>query len=174
MAKLRIDFSQVEDSTNVAPGRHIARVKEVTQGEGQSYPYLRWNLQIVEGRSKGLHISYFTSLSPRALFKLRELLVALGVNVPKSAVSIDPNKLVGRTLGIEVEIENKAGEEYPEVKKVFSTKKMEGVPAVSPAGPAARRQQPDEYIMDDDLDNHVPPANDDDDDMVLDLGEVEV
>lgn len=164
MAKLRIDFSQVEDSKSVAPGRHIARVKEVTQGEGQSYPYLRWNLQIVEGRSKGLHISYFTSLSPRALFKLRELLVALGVNVPKSAVSIDPNKLVGRTLGIEVE--HKAGEEYPEVKKVFSTK-MEGVPA-------ARRQQPDEHIMDDDLDNHVPPANDDDDDMVLDLGEVEV
>src|SRR5690606_4112199 len=137
LAKLRIDFSQVEDSKSVAPGRHIARVKEVTQGEGQSYPYLRWNLQIVEGRSKGLHINYYTSLSTRALFRLRELLVALGVNVPKSAVSIDPSKLVGRTLGIEVEIENKAGEEYSEVKKVFSTK-MEGVPAVSPAGPAAR------------------------------------
>ncbi len=121
MAKFKIDFSGVEDVDfgEIAPGKYLAKVKEITKEEGSSYPYLKWNLVIASGKAKGLHINHITSLSPKALFNLRHTLLAIGLKVPKSAVNIDPDKLVGKTLGIETYMKDFDGKEYANVKKVF-------------------------------------------------------
>lgn len=127
MAKFKVDFSGVDDSAveGVIPGRYSARVEGITKEEGTKAPYLKWNLKITNGSCKGLHINHITSLSPSALFNLRDTLLALGIDVPKSAVTIDPEKFVGKSLGIEVAMRPYDGKDYPNVKKVFPLTKVE-------------------------------------------------
>jgi len=126
MTKIRVDFSNVEESSNaeVQPGKYKARIEEVTKEEGQKAPYLKWKLKITNGQAKGLHINHITSLSPSALFNLRDTLIALGISVPKSAVVIDPNKFVGKILGIDVVMRPYEGKDYPNVKKVYAIDSM--------------------------------------------------
>lgn len=121
MAKFKVDFSGVEDSrgTEIAPGKYNARVEKVTKEEGTKAPYLAWELKITSGSAKGLHITHRTSLSPKALFGLRDTLEAFGVKVPKAAVSIDPDKFIGKSLGISVVMKPYEGKDYPNIKSVF-------------------------------------------------------
>ena len=132
MAKFTVDFSKVEDSSfeTIAPGRYVAKIEEITKEEGTKAPYLKWSLKIMSGGAKGLHINHITTLSPNALFGLRDTLIALGVKVPKSAVAIDPDKFVGKELGIEVFIKKQDDKEYANIKKVFPKGDAAHAPAV--------------------------------------------
>jgi len=120
MSKINVDFSGVEDNGGVAVGNHTAKVVSVTKEPGQGeFPYLKWDLVITSNISKGLHINHITSLKPSALFNLRNTLTALGVTVPKSAITFDPDALRGKSLGIEVFLKESEGKEYSNIKKVF-------------------------------------------------------
>lgn len=129
--KLNLDFSKVESGGGIKEGKYIAVVEEITKGEGKEYPYLKWNLKILNGGAKGLHINHFTTLKPSGLFNLRNTLEACGLKVPKSAVSLDINKLVGKKLGIEVIMRETDGKEYPNVKKTFKAEEFKEVSEVS-------------------------------------------
>ena len=123
---LTVDFSKVSDGVEV--GTYVAKVKKITKEEGKKAPYLKWELIITNGRSKGLGINHITTLKPDALFGLRDTLKALGIEVPKAAVKLDFKKLVGKPLGIEVgmrEYKTDAGEtrEAANVMKVFRADK---------------------------------------------------
>ena len=148
MAKFKVDFTGVEDKDfpEIAPGKYLAKVEEISKEEGSEYPYLKWKLSIVSGGAKGLHINHITSLKPSALFNLRNTLIALGLNVPKSAVNIDPDKLVGKTMGIEVIMRPYEGKEYPNVKKTFPA--SEFTESVSPSVPATGTADPDDLVLD--------------------------
>jgi len=121
MAKFKVDFSELEEGkAEIQPGKYKARIEEITKEDGAKAPYLKWKLKIMNGSAKGLHINHITSLAPNALFNLRDTLVALGISVPKAAVAIDPDKFIGKMLGIEVAMRPYDGKEYPNVKKVYS------------------------------------------------------
>jgi len=123
MSKMKIDFSGVSEDGFVAPGNHVAKVMGITKEPGTGeFPYLKWDLMIVQGASKGLHINHITSLKPSALFNLRNTLVALGIEVPKAAITFDPDALKGKMLGIEVFLKMQDDKEYSNVKKVFPAK----------------------------------------------------
>lgn len=126
MAKMKVDFTNVSESGGVAVGRHIAKVVDITKEQGDEYPYLKWDLVVVSGVSKGLHINHITSLKPSALFNLRNTLVSLGLDVPKSALSFDTDALKGKTLGIEVFLKESDGKEYSNIKKTFLPEKSVG------------------------------------------------
>lgn len=119
MAKIKVDFSDVKEFVEVTPGKYTAKIKSWSMEEGEKAPYILWKLQIVTGASKGSLLDHRTSLSPKAIFGLRDLLVALGLKVPKAAISVDPDKFVGKSIGIEVAMRVWEGKEYPNVKKVF-------------------------------------------------------
>lgn len=62
-----------------------------------------WKLKIIEGKYKGKEMTARTVLIPTALFMLRHLLEALGVDVPEKTTKIKYSKYVGRKIGITVE-----------------------------------------------------------------------
>ena len=155
MAKMKVDFSGVSDSGAVAVGRHLAKVAGVSKEQGEEYPYLKWDLVIVGGVSNKLHINHITSLKPSALFNLRNTLEALGVSVPKAAISFDPEALVGKTLGIEVFLRESDGKEYANVKKVFKPETK---------AKATKVEEPEE---DEDDDDEIADFDDDDDELEL-------
>lgn len=120
MAKFKVDFSDVEEtSAEVVPGKYVVQVEDITQEEGEEYPYLMWQLKILTGKSKGLHVRHITSFKPSALFNLRNTLIALGLKVPKAAVAIDTKALKGKRFGVEIAMREYKGKDYPNVKKVF-------------------------------------------------------
>ena len=104
MSAWKIDFSGVEESPLGLPtGKYIAVVKSVEKKNGTGeFPYIEWVFVVAKGDHKGKEAKYITSLSPKALFNLRNLLVALGISVPKSAINLDPDKLIKRPLIIEI------------------------------------------------------------------------
>lgn len=120
MAKLKVDFTGVSESGGLDVGNHLVKVVSIEKKEGDEYPFLKWDLEVTKGACKGRHIDHYTSLKPSALFNLRNTLVSLGLNVPKSALSFDTDALKGKTMGIEVFLKKgDDGKEYSNIKKTF-------------------------------------------------------
>lgn len=138
MAVIKVDFTGVEESSSIAAGRYSAKVISTKIEQGDKAPYILWELEIQTGAPKGLHINHITSLSPKALFALRDTLIAMGVKVPSGAANIDPDKFIGKSFGIEVFIKNVEGNEYSNIKKVFSLASVSA--SATPAPKAATPQ----------------------------------
>jgi hypothetical protein len=92
---LKIDFSNTDDKGKfyVPPGKYTVRCVQVTQ-ESSTYPYLQFTFEVL---GHGVNIRHNCTLKPDALFNLKNTLSALlGKEVPKSVVTIDIDKLVGK------------------------------------------------------------------------------
>lgn len=136
MAKWKVDFTGVEDKSgydSIVPGKYLVAVESISKEEGDEYPYLQWSLKIMAGTCKGLHIRHITSLKPSALFNLRNTLTSLGLKVPKAAISLDPDKLIGAQMGVEVFLKPYEGKEYANVKKTFLASEFKDI--VEPSAP---------------------------------------
>jgi len=112
---LRIDFSKEEaggggrirlpeDDYHVK----ILSAKSVRSPEKDT-PGLEVTFQVIEGKKKGKKITDTLWITPKSLKRVRLLLEAVGVKVPKSAVNIPLAKLKGKTLWIELEDEVRDG-----------------------------------------------------------------
>lgn len=82
MAKINVDFSEVQSFEPLPEGFYRCRVEEVTvkdnnAGDGQ---YLNWMLEVVEeGEYQGRKLWFITSLKHKALWKLKETFENLGI-----------------------------------------------------------------------------------------------
>lgn len=106
--KIRLDFSKVEErsgynSKAIPEGLHKMKITDVNVGEAQdSTPMLTFALVPTDSRYKARKFPYYCKLQPNQMFKIRDLLVAAGVEVPKKVVSIDPDSVVGKLVAVEV------------------------------------------------------------------------
>lgn len=89
------------------PGEYVAKVIATEQDEDdEGKSFIKWTFQVTEGKSKGATISTRTYITPKALWKLRELLECLGINIKAGSVQdLDLDEVVeeGEALVIEVE-----------------------------------------------------------------------
>lgn len=103
MARFNVDFTNAGDGFQLVPeGDYICKVSKITVEDGTKGKYLKWEFVIGTGDYKGQKLYHNTSLLPQALFNLRNTIIALGIDVPKSAFSIDTEKYVGKIVGITV------------------------------------------------------------------------
>jgi hypothetical protein len=109
------DLSKVETRVKVADGDYHVQVADVTLEQGQEYEYLKWKFRIEGPECVGGLIYYNTSFSPNSLWNLKELLIALGQEIPAGPGEIDPAELKGLDLDVTVENETYEGKQYPRV-----------------------------------------------------------
>lgn len=89
------------------PGEYIVKATAVEQDdddEGKSF--LKWTFEVSEGKQRGATISTRTYITPKALWKLRELLECMGIEVPQGSVQdLDLDEVIeeGEKFVIEVE-----------------------------------------------------------------------
>ena len=164
--KLNLDMSNVSEGFELLPeGEYTCKVTGVTKEDGKKAPFLKWELTVGTGTQKGKKVSHITTLSPKALFALRDFLVACGVDVPKSSITLDTDNVKGKVVGITITHGTymKDGVEKPNanVTEVYKVKKTDtgwkrDTAASKPAStkPAAK------------------PAEDDDDEEVFHSPEV--
>lgn len=97
---IEVDMRGVSSKGICPEGIHKVRVQKVTQeiSERSAKPYLAWELKT----SGGYTLYYNTSLQPQSLFNLKNVLLALGYEVPDAVLRLDLRKLKGLEAYVEV------------------------------------------------------------------------
>lgn len=112
MPRVKADFSSVEDTgrIRVPEADYRVRVANTKSRDSQAgNSMIVWTFEFLDSKFAGKTIWDQTTLTPRSLWRLKKLLEAMGVKVPRRAVSIDTRKYHGEQLGITV-----ADDEYEE------------------------------------------------------------
>ncbi len=102
MPIVTVDFTDVESGGYLAPGAYEAEVQAVREQDGRNYPGLKFTWASIEPETEGQRADMFVSLAPQALWKFKQILDALGGQVPKSLVRLDTDKLIGKRALIHV------------------------------------------------------------------------
>ena len=115
MAKDVIDFGEVPQEIRgggtfyVPPGDYLVEIVGVEKrwkNDDHTNPaYYRWDFRVVEpSENKGANLRQNTSLAPKALFNLRNLIHAVtGKNVAGKKLGFEPKSMVGKKLMVTTE-----------------------------------------------------------------------
>lgn len=103
-ASVNVDLSGVEASRKTIPeGVYTLVVDSATQKSSQSgSPMIVFEFSVAEGKYQGSKLYENCSLQPQALFKLKSVLIALGLDIPNKAFDLDLKDLIGMTCEAEV------------------------------------------------------------------------
>ena len=125
---IKLDFSDVDTGRfGVLPnGLYGATIAKITQEKGKSSgkPYLAFVLKLHpdedRGAKKGQQVYDNYSLQPKALWKLKQLLVRLGWSKEEleDEIDFDPSDLIGREVVVELTQPN-AGYDINQVKNIY-------------------------------------------------------
>lgn len=113
-ANTDVDFGAIEDNgggrVRVPEGNYKAKFKSVTFGNSQAgNPMFTWILVGTEGKLKGKELKEYTALTPKALWKLRDMMEATLGKAPGGKVNtrklLDHCKknMVGKEVGVTLE-----------------------------------------------------------------------
>lgn len=129
--KRRIDFSNVKESSGINPkhleeGDYSAKIVKVeeTMKEGDNGKVPMWNFHFQLEDMKSAVYPYYCKLQENQLWKLRNLLVAAGKQVPKKSVSVDPESLVGKVVAITLEDDEYEGKMKSIIAAVFPVEEL--------------------------------------------------
>ena len=119
-----VDFTGVESgggSARVKEGDyHIKIVKAVlTEAKSSGNSMFVFTVEIQEGKYKGKKLLDRAVLTQESLWKLKQILEAIGVNVPSKKVAIDVTKYIGEEAGVTVSDREHEGKTYSNITDWF-------------------------------------------------------
>lgn len=164
-AKVRnLDFTGVKDGGDFRPRRkregdyfaHIVKVDDHKSKAGND----SWVFTIkVDGDARAAYAYYVNTDDEKQLWKARQLFIAAGLKVGQARVKADPNKLVGKALGIALEDDEYEGKVKSTIAAVFPTDDIEdGMNDASLASTKAKASAADEDDDEDDEDDEPAPV----------------
>jgi hypothetical protein len=155
-----VDFTKVKEQGNFNP-RHkpagdyrmkITKVDDHTSKSGND----NWVFTIVPTTDQRATYPYYVSADPEQAWKIRNLLLAAGVSVPKKKVAVDPNKLlVGKEIGVTLEDDEYEGRMKSSIVQTFPVDDLEEDAPEAPARTSKKRKPvptDDEEFPDNDVD----------------------
>lgn len=124
----QFDFTNVKDGGSFnkkhqAPGDYAAKITKVQDAKAKSDGVSMWLFTIQAGTGT---YPFYCKHDANQLWKIRNLFVAAGINIPKKRVKIDPNKVIGKSIGITLEDEEYDGKMQSNVAATFPTSELEG------------------------------------------------
>lgn len=123
-----MDFTNVKEGgarfnkKRYPEGDYLAKVvkvedAEVKSGDNKGAP--QWLFSIVLEDHPLARYPYYCQFESNQLWKIRNLLVAAGVNVPKKRVKVDPERIVGKLIAVSLQDTEYDGKEQSEIAAVF-------------------------------------------------------
>ena len=149
-----LDFTNVQERGNfntkhLEPGDDTAKITQVEETEAQDGEDM-WVFTIVLDEHPRAAYPYYIKLVDSQLWKVRLLLTAVGINAGQRKVKIDPNKLVGKVLGVCMEDDEYEGRLKSVVQEVFPVDDVHGA--------AEGDEEPeDDDLEEDDLEEEEAP-----------------
>lgn len=126
----QLDFTNVKEGGNFnkkhqPAGDYRARIKSVVDAQKKDDKDVKMWLWTIEVGT-GTYPYYTTRTAENQLWKIRNLWIAAGINVPKKRVALDPNKLVGKDIGVTLEDEEYEGKMQSSIASTFPTSELDG------------------------------------------------
>lgn len=137
--KRNVDFTNVKEGGNFSKkhmlsGDYLAKVTKVEDAvpkdEDDNTPMWLYTMQLA--KTPSATYPYYCKLQDNQLWKVRNLLVAAGKNVPKKKVGVDPNAVVGKMVAVSLDDTEYNGKEQSEITAVFSPSELENVEEADP------------------------------------------
>ena len=147
-----VDFSNVKDrgdfnTARVEAGDYLAKVVKVEDTESKGDSSFMYVFTIKLSKYSQYGYPYYCKLTENQLWKLRNLLVAGGLNVPKARLKVDPNKVIGKTIGVTMEDDEYEGREKSVIAAVFPAAEL-----AAEAGPSQDEPEEDDDEDEDEVD----------------------
>lgn len=124
-----LDFTNVQDGVmfnkkHYPAADYPAKVIKVQDAVKKDDKKVKMWLFTIAVKS-GTYPFYCNRMASNQLWKIRNLAVACGVNVPKKRVNFDPNKLVNRSLAVTLDDEEYEGKMQSVVASTFPLSELE-------------------------------------------------
>ena len=150
-----LDFTNVKESTGINPkhrpaGDYRMKISKVTeQGTKNDPKKLQWVFVFVPTDMQSAAYPYYCQLNAETLWKIRNLLIAAGIDVPKKKVNVDPQKLVGREIGVTLDDDEYEGKLKSVVTAVFPASDLDD--SDTPADPGDDETVEDDEVAEDEM-----------------------
>lgn len=124
MAKQTFDFSESKDRSEInpvhqPPGDYRGKIIKCTEGDSKSgKPMITYIIQDTD-RASATYAYYCPTEKIDQLWKFRNLLIASGLQVPQKKIAVDPQRIVGKSIGMTLETEEYNGKEKSSITSVF-------------------------------------------------------
>lgn len=154
-----VDMSGVKERGNFSPkqvaeGDYAAKVTKVEDTKTKDTEEFMYLFTIKLDKFSQNSYPYYCKLTENQLWKLRNIMVAGGINVPKKRMKLDPNKVVGKSVGVTMEDDEHEGKMKSQIAAIFPIAELADGPEIEDA-------DDDEAF---DADSAVPATDDVDDD----------
>jgi|SRR5882672_1947888 len=125
----RLDFTNVKEGGMMFNKRHqpagdykgkITKVQDAKSKKDDSKMWL-FTIEV-----NGAAYPYYCTFAENQLWKIRNLFVAAGINVPKKQVQVDPTKVVGKSIGVTLEDDEYDGKMQSVVQATFPVSELDG------------------------------------------------
>lgn len=126
-SSVNLDLSGVEVNRKAIPEGTYAVVvnkAELTKSrEGNNM--IKMEFEVTEGPHKGAKLFENCSLQPQALFKLKSVMLALGMDIPNGSFDLDTNDLVGLNCEVEVGHETYEGKKRARILEYINAEEAD-------------------------------------------------
>jgi hypothetical protein len=130
-----VDMTNVKEGGNrfnkkrIPEGDYLARVVKVEDAEvksGDNKGAFQWLFTISPEKYPTAKYPYYCQLAENQLWKVRNLLIAAGLTVPKKKLKLDPEKVVGKLIAVTMEDDEYDGKSQSTIGAIFPPSEMEG------------------------------------------------
>lgn len=152
-----LDFTNVKDSSGVNPkhrpaGDYRVKISKVTeQPTKKDANVLQWVFVMTATDMQSASYPYYCGLTAEQMWKIRNLLIAAGIDVPKKKVNVDPNKLVGREIGVTLDDDEYEGKMKSVITAVFPASDLDDEDTPADPGDETADDEPADDVADEDM-----------------------
>ena len=116
-----VDLTDVESQGLISAGAYRAKCVNVEQSVSKGgNPMFVWDFELMEGDGKGRILKVFTAITPAAMWKVAETVIALGVGQTGEVVKFKRSDVIGKECGVTVEDTEYNGNVRSQIQNVVS------------------------------------------------------
>lgn len=172
-----VDFSDTESRggkkggsrKHYPPADYAVKCVRATLGHSgeKETPRIEATYRFTRGKLKGKEIRDDLYLTPKSLWRLRQTLEAMGLNVPSKKTNLRPASMVGKELAVSVDDDEYDGKVYSKVVDAFLLSELEEVDdeAEDEEDEEGEAEDEDEEADDEDDEEEESAEEDDDEDL---------
>lgn len=120
-----VDLSEVTDGFSIPDGVYRVRCTDVTQDVSKGgNPMFVWQFEVSEGRYAGFQARVFTAITPAAMWKVAETVIALGIGQQGQVVKFKRSDVINRECGALIEKTEYNNQMRSQISRVMSLQEM--------------------------------------------------
>lgn len=133
-----LDFTNTKDGVDfnkkrVPAGDYLAKVTKVVDSPTKDTKEPQWLFTIaLVDKFTDRRFPYYCKLAENQLWKIRNLFIAAGITIPKKKLKLDPNRVVGKMIGVTLEDDEYDGKLQSNIVATLSPSEIDGSDADEP------------------------------------------